>query len=72
MSTPYEQRRARARARLASALEPQTDAERGACNYIADVATSQLGLLFGMIERNAKAARAEGYDAGYAEAGGVQ
>ena len=67
MSIEYEQRRQRARQRLADALEPNTDAERGSVNYVADIAPSQLGNLIGMIERVAKAARAEGYDRGFAE-----
>jgi hypothetical protein len=67
VTTEYEQRRQRARQRLASALDPQTDAERGTVNYVADVAPNQLGVLIGMIDRVAKAARAEGYDRGWHE-----
>ena len=72
MSTPYEQRRQRARQRLTDALEPQNDAEHGVVNYVADIAPSQLGRLIRMIERVAKRARAEGYEYGWTEAGGVR
>jgi hypothetical protein len=61
-----------ARERLRDALDPQTDAERATVVYLAATMKRQVSTLIGMVERATSRARAEGYERGWTEAGGVQ